>query len=1408
MAEPFGRITASHDAIYPRYAPCRFVERQWLVDEVAHFRDDPEKRHLIIVGEPGSGKTALVAYLAETWNCPRHFIRVDNVGGVTGVDPRGFLLSIGTQLFQKYGREIFELGETGRTKVTVDLAKDQAEIVGRVIDELHSPLPFLSQERDIEVGVGVALGKSKVIGERVRRLVNNSLSLPETTLLHIAVIQPLHKLHELHPDEKVIILIDALDESLHHPCISILDVIAKASDADFPPNLRLVMTSRPGDHLRSFRKQDQLRLDDKNRGYWQETLKDARAYIDRRIAKEPLASVFRAFPKSDADAFVTKVAEESDGNFLYLYHLFNEISGSAKDGQIDLESIPIPKGLDEIYGNFAVAKIRDSVLDSIQFTVVGAINTQLIAQFSELPTVRQVSVTDNQVTVIGEDLNSFLGPLLALSNGTGVRIINPQVQKGKGIAIWKEKYLPLLGVLAVAYEELSRGQLSRFANVEVDYVDILIASLRQFLDVGSDGRENRYRIYHASFSHYLQDSSRNRDYPLDGPKYHYQVASYYRGDAATWKEVNWDAVVEDYPFHHLTTHLAKSEHYDELYRLVIRGGEPNCWIDALFERFGTHEAFLDDVERVWHWAEDKELIAVQIHCALYHTTIRTWSRYVPANLIGLLVRVGRFNIKQAIAKASAHTPDAQENAILEIAANLPKNTTVDALSLLDQRIDEFADDRIKQKAKSLVKAFRESKRAQATHGASSDKQTLHPVADADSDRFSGAFPFGGSFQLDKLRPLYKDFMSASPAERRRKTYGLLYQIGLLRNRRKEIEAKVYTFHNIRDLIPIEDLPQALSILRTSRTRYGDYYDGGHYEFGAEPVYIDREAAKALAPRIAKLSMAELVHLIQEFKKTSERFHQAATFAELARFLPLTHALPLAEEALRIARQIDDNVNRERALWGVASYCAREIWTSALESIAQSSTQLDVETLKGILPNLSSQAQLDLLFMASKRMDLEDLANVLIAYAPSLDTSGWENIFLEYIESRNYLPWKLGTMIHKLAPFLPDILADTLEVIAEFEPIGRHDLIALATHLPDDLMPRAIEIANSIFLDQYEHYQKEYPRHPLYPIQELLVGPIEISEYVFVDSRYPNPDFKEVLERHRYYQVLTLAALSKGLSPELREEVFHGVCELLRERKFDSWNNFLAAKRLHPHLNQQQQQTLKDLLLTAIDKLLDSEYIDSSFTLALPILNEGEISEVVRMVSRALANLQDQEAILGAAIARQVRAINPKLAWQILSRFLRRFTSKPTGIVQTLVEIFPYLDEEQWPEFIDCTHHLDGIARANVWTGIAPHVMFGHDMMLDEIFSFLSRNIRYRHADQIKKVCTAYAHILTIWRDVDEDEAYFHWKLLLRYSSQEDRQFLLDMLPSLMPLALSFSSQPQSEAKKVLDEIKEVTTIWA
>lgn len=268
---------------------------------------------------------------------------------------------MGAQLFQKYGRAIFPYDDASTIHVTAGLTAKKAEVVGRFIKDLYT-LPFLPpSKRDLNVLAGITTSEGRVVGEKIERLVTDVSMLEEETLLHIALLNPIRKIQDLYPREKVLVLIDALDESLQHAGKHILDVIPRHYDSDTPFNLRILLTSRPGDHLVAFRSEDILDLGDEKKGYpKQERLKDTRAYIARRIAEPSLAEALAAWDPLQRDAFLLDVETISAGNFLYLYHFFNVAVMTLTGNPVSAKRLRMPADLDEIYRFFAIDRIKAS----------------------------------------------------------------------------------------------------------------------------------------------------------------------------------------------------------------------------------------------------------------------------------------------------------------------------------------------------------------------------------------------------------------------------------------------------------------------------------------------------------------------------------------------------------------------------------------------------------------------------------------------------------------------------------------------------------------------------------------------------------------------------------------------------------------------------------------------------------------------------------------------------------------------------------------------------------------------------------------------------------------------------------------------------------------------------------------
>jgi WD40 repeat protein len=642
-APVYGRISAAIDTIYWRYDPKDFVGREWLLQKIAQFRDAADGRHLIIVGNPGAGKSALLAYLAETWNCPRHFVRADNKTGIAGLDAKGFLISVGAQLYQKYGSRIFPQSNVGTTRVTAALTRDKAEVIGRLIDELHT-LPFLPvPEHDVDVRAGITTSQARVIGERINRLVADVVMLDVTALLQATLLNPLRALHELYANERVLLLVDALDESFQHSNTPITEAIPAASDADFPPNLRILMTSRRGSFLTRFRSQDVLFLDDKDAGYHEKNMQDARQYLEREAARRPLKDALQAWPTVDRRAFLAELEAKSDGNFLYLYYVCTVAAKTLTSDPRSGHALQVPKDLDEVYKFFALERIRGGQRESLTLTLSEPPSDNLVAECRALEGVDQVTVTGDQMLILTESVDALQGRVFRAVYRAGLDVSNSTSQRKIEIGLWESTYLPVLGILGVMYEPITRRQLSEFAGVSPAIVDTICWQMEQFLEVTSD-EEPRSQLYHRDFADYLVDPARNIDFRLDGPTHHLRIAHYFKNGAAYWRDVDWGTVHDDYAFRHLAAHLIGAGGTAELRELLLGFG----WLKAKLEAAGV-TPILDDYAAA---PSDPS-------CDLVRDAVRTSAhvlafdaRQLAGQLLGRLLSEDDEEIRQLVARAT------------------------------------------------------------------------------------------------------------------------------------------------------------------------------------------------------------------------------------------------------------------------------------------------------------------------------------------------------------------------------------------------------------------------------------------------------------------------------------------------------------------------------------------------------------------------------------------------------------------------------------------------------------------------------------------------------------------------------------------------------------------------------------
>lgn len=129
---------------------------------------------------------------------------------------------------------------------------------------------------------------------------------------------------------------------------------------------------------------------------------------------------------------------------------------------------------------------------------------------------------------------------------------------------WRTDYAPLMGVLSVAQESLTRPQLQKFTQQTETQLWDSIGDLEPFLEVlpsetnaGDDAE--RYRLYHQSFIDFLrrpflnEGKSLRNAYFLPAGEWHGRIADrYFQEGNDAWKK--WD----DYGLRAIATHLSQA----------------------------------------------------------------------------------------------------------------------------------------------------------------------------------------------------------------------------------------------------------------------------------------------------------------------------------------------------------------------------------------------------------------------------------------------------------------------------------------------------------------------------------------------------------------------------------------------------------------------------------------------------------------------------------------------------------------------------------------------------------------------------------------------------------------------------------------------------------------------------------
>lgn len=589
------------DLVLARTGP-EFVERRWLHDEVERALRVEAGRYVLVTGEPGAGKTSLLAGMTRAHpDWLRYFVPPGHR------DIQSFLLSLGHQL-AGLRPEIFQ---PDRLAVAVCQDVEEVETGGRVvgirIDDLRTS-PF-HRTAILKVEQEVTKIAGSVTGVEIGRATLEPRLLEPDNLAQLALIGPAKVLLEEQPEARIVILLDALDELAIDPVVaSLLDWLARGPE--LPPNVRLVMSSRPHSTLGQFQsaRADQLSeivIDPQSR----QVSADLLGYAERALGTEAITAAVSAGGLF-AEQFQRDAVRRAAGNFLYLSTYARALNDAARRAEHEmvrrlLSLDGLPPGLAGLYA-FFVETARADV--------------------------------------------SRLGMLEIREPTTAADTLTPA---------WEGVGQPILGVLTVARDWLTVEELGALGGIRVwpRAVRTILDRLRWLLDV----RDGRVAFFHSSIGEFLTSEQARRDHPawaVDEGEWHERIVRHYRGGASTWATVDWN-MVNRYGLIHLAEHVIHSRAAiaDEVADLVCPGLRR-----AIRTRLGSDRHFVPVVEVAAARMINRLPVAAVLPTVLYLAVVRRQllrsSRSLAPAVLGLLARMGRTD--EALEYLAALLPSRQQ----------------------------------------------------------------------------------------------------------------------------------------------------------------------------------------------------------------------------------------------------------------------------------------------------------------------------------------------------------------------------------------------------------------------------------------------------------------------------------------------------------------------------------------------------------------------------------------------------------------------------------------------------------------------------------------------------------------------------------------------------------------------------
>lgn len=301
----------------------RFTGRTWLLPRLLDWWDKSDDQLFLLTGGPGTGKSTIIAWL-------------------TGFGPVPYEPTAESQLSQiRSAVKATHFCQSTSLNTPRLLAESVANQLANKVDGYREALKTILEDRvriEGTVKAKAAAAGSTLIGVDVKL---NLAALGDEFGFDHAFIRPLRKLYEDGYAEKMLLLVDSLDEAQIYTGTTIPELLSRPSD--LPPQVRILATTRDEPRVLKFfhmiKPFDLIKDADPD-------VDDVRTYTEARLTR------LAAIEESKRNNFSSRLAQKAGGVFLYAAMVIDDLLGSPPAELPELDTYPMPEGLSGIYQSF------------------------------------------------------------------------------------------------------------------------------------------------------------------------------------------------------------------------------------------------------------------------------------------------------------------------------------------------------------------------------------------------------------------------------------------------------------------------------------------------------------------------------------------------------------------------------------------------------------------------------------------------------------------------------------------------------------------------------------------------------------------------------------------------------------------------------------------------------------------------------------------------------------------------------------------------------------------------------------------------------------------------------------------------------------------------------------------------